>query len=131
MYAMANAEEPARAFKTAWFTKAARKARIKDDELCEALEEIREGQADDLGGGVFKKRLNKNMHRSIILAKGGRYWIYEFLFAKKDQANIDDEDLADFRTLAKTYATLSEKQIAQLLEDKDLTEICHGDEKRI
>ncbi|ACB95129.1 protein of unknown function DUF1044 [Beijerinckia indica subsp. indica ATCC 9039] len=85
------------------------------------------GQADDLGGGVFKKRLNKNRHRSIILAKGGRYWIYEYLFAKKDRANIEDDELEDFRTLAKSYATLTEKQIAQLLEDKDLTEICHGD----
>ena len=71
------------------------------------------------------------MHRSHVLAKGGRYWIYEFLFSKKDQANIDDKDLADFRALAKKYAALSEKQIAQLLEDKDLTEICHGDEKQV
>jgi hypothetical protein len=39
--------------------------------------------------------------------------------------------LDDFRTLAKKYAALSEKQIAQLLEDKDLTEICNGDEKQV
>jgi hypothetical protein len=120
---MANAEETARAFKTAWFAKAARKARIKDDELCEAIKDVIKGQADDLGGGVFKKRLNKNMHRSIILAKGGRYWIFQFLFAKKDQANINSEDLEDFRTLAKKYAALSEGQVAQLLKDKDLMEI--------
>ena len=126
---MIDGDEAARAFKTAWFAKAARKARIKDDELCEAIEDVRKGQADDLGGGVFKKRLNKNMHRSIILAKGGRYWIYAFLFSKKDQANIEDGDLDDFRTLAKQYATLSESKIAQFLEDKDLMEICHGDEK--
>jgi hypothetical protein len=50
---------------------------------------------------------------------------------KKNQANIDDEDLQDFRALAKKYAALSEKQIAQLLEDKDLTEICHGEEAQI
>jgi hypothetical protein len=122
-----DAEETTRTFKTAWFTKAARKAHIKDEDLCEAIEEVRRGQADDLGGGVFKKRLNKNMHRSIILAKGGRYWIYEFLFAKKDQANIDSVDLEDFRTLAKTYATLSETRIAQILEDGDLMEICNGE----
>lgn len=67
------------------------------------------------------------MHRSIILAKGGRYWIYEYLFAKKDRANIEDHELEDFRALAKSYAVLSEKQVAQLLEDKDLMEICHGD----
>lgn len=86
------------------------------------------GQADDLGGGVFKKRLNRNMHRSIILAKGGRYWIYQYLFAKKDRANIGDDELEDFRILAKSYATLSEQQIARLLQDSDLTEICHAGE---
>lgn len=126
---MLDADETMRTFKTAWFSKAARKARIKDGELCEAIQEVMKGQADDLGGGVFKKRLNKNMHRSIILAKGGRYWIYEYLFAKKDRANIENDELEDFRTLAKSYATLSDKQIARLLEDKDLTEICHGDKK--
>jgi hypothetical protein len=126
---MADVEEPTRTFKTAWFSKAARKARIKDGELCKAIQEVMDGQADDLGGGVFKKRLNKNMHRSIILAKGGRYWIFEYLFAKKDRANIEDDELDDFRILAKNYSTLNAQQIARLLEDKDLTEICHGNEK--
>lgn len=60
-----------RAFKTAWFAKAARKARILDDALCEAVRAVMAGQADDLGGGVWKKRLDKNRHRSIVLAKGG------------------------------------------------------------
>lgn len=118
-----------RIFKTAWFSKAARKARIRDDELCEAIQEVMKGQADDLGGGVFKKRLNRNMHRSIILAKGGQYWVYEYLFAKKDRANIEDDELEDFRTLAKSYAMLNEEQLAKLLEDEDLREICDGDEK--
>ena len=59
-----------RAFKTAWFSKAARKARIGDPALLAAIREVIQGQADYLGGGVFKKRLNKNMHRSIVLGKG-------------------------------------------------------------
>lgn len=42
-------------------------------------------QADDLGGGVFKKRLNKNMHRSIVQTKGGRHWIFAYLAAKKTE----------------------------------------------
>jgi hypothetical protein len=71
MELMADTEEPARAFKTAWFAKAARKALINDEELCEAIAEVRLGQADDLGGGVFKKRLDKNRSRSIVLAKDG------------------------------------------------------------
>ena len=117
-----------RVFKTAWFSKSARKARIQDRELCEAIWEVMIGQADDLGGGVFKKRLSQNMHRSIILAKGGNFWIYQYLFAKKDRANIAVDELGDFRILAKNYAALNEKQIKQLLERKDLTEICDGDE---
>jgi len=62
------------------------------------------GQADDLGRGVFKKRLGKDLYRSIIIAKGGRYWVYSYLFAKKDRANIRDDELADFRELAALYA---------------------------
>src|ERR1700746_1128310 len=122
-------QQAPRYFKTAWFAKAATKLGLSEADLCKAIHQIASGQANDLGGGVFKKRLNKNMHRSIILAKGGRYWIYEYLFAKKDRANIEDDEREDFRILAKSYAALDEKQIAQLLEDKDLMEICHGDEK--
>ncbi|WP_238254418.1 type II toxin-antitoxin system RelE/ParE family toxin [Methylorubrum podarium] len=114
-----------RAFKTAVFARSARKARIGDAELCQALREVMAGQADDLGGGVFKKRLNKNMHRSIILAKGGRHWVYEYLFAKKDRDNIDDDELRDFKLLAKAYASLNRAQIDRLVSDKDLLEICN------
>lgn len=86
-----------------------------------------QGQVNDLGGGVFKKRLNDNMHRSIIIAKGGRYWVYEYLFAKKDRENIADNELAGFRALAKAYAALTERQVEKLLQHKDLMEICHDD----
>ena len=114
-----------RAFKTSWFSKVAKKARIKDSDLCEAIQQVIDGQAVDLGGGVFKKRLNDNKHRSIILAKGGCYWIYEYMFAKKDRDNIEDNELADFRKLAKLYSELSTNQIDQLVKDKSLIEICH------
>lgn len=126
---MPEVAKATRTFKTAWFAKAARKSRITDKELCAAIQEVMKGQADDLGGGVFKKRLSKNMYRSIILAKGGRYWFYTYLFAKKDRANIDDNELSDFRTLARGYAALTETALAQLLRDNDLMEICHGHEK--
>lgn len=84
-----------------------------------------QGQADDLGGGVFKKRLNNNHHRSIILAKAGRIWVYEYVFAKKDRSNIDDDELASFRKLAKNYASLTSKQLNQLITDNYFIEICH------
>ncbi len=89
-----------RVFKTAWFAKASKKAHIADEELCSAISQVKLGQADDLGGGVYKKRLGKNQYRSIVIAKGGRYWVYTYLFAKKDRANIDEGDLVLLRGLA-------------------------------
>jgi len=116
---------PGRVFKTAWFSKAARKARIADAELCTAMRPVMAGQADDLGGGVFKKRLGKNLYRSIVVAKGGRYWVYEYLFAKKDRDNIEDDDLARFRKIAKAYETLTEQQVDELIEECSWMEICN------
>ncbi|MDP2825356.1 MAG: type II toxin-antitoxin system RelE/ParE family toxin [Sulfuritalea sp.] len=120
-----------RTFKTAWFAKAARKVHITDKELCEAIEEVMLGQADDLGGGVFKKRLNSNMHRSIILAKGERYWIYQYLFAKSDRENIDDDELVEFRKLAKVYEKLTADKVKELMDDGELTEICNGNKTKV
>lgn len=86
-----------------------------------------QGQADDLGGGVFKKRLNDNMHRSLILAKGGRYWVYAYLFAKKDRANIAHDELVEFRKLADIYARMTESEGEAGLRDGALLEICHDE----
>jgi hypothetical protein len=125
---MTEAEKTTRAFKTAWFSKAARKALIKDDALCEAIREVMKGQADDLGGGVFKKRLDRNRHRSIILAKGRHYWVYAYLFAKKDRSNIDESELAAFRQFAGLYARKSDSEIERELAAKELVEICNDRE---
>jgi hypothetical protein len=114
-----------RAFKTARFSKDAKKAKITDVELCQAIEQVLLSQVDDLGGGVFKKRLNDNLHRSIILAKGGKYWVFEYLFAKKDRANIENDELLAFRLLANSYAGLTQLQVNQLLLNGDFVEICH------
>jgi hypothetical protein len=113
-----------RVFKTVWFSKAAKKAHIPDSELCAAIRQVMLGQADDLGGGVFKKRLGQNRYRSIILAKGGRYWVFEYLFAKKDRANIADNELAGFprarQALRGPDGTTSDPVAREELLDGDL-----------
>ena len=125
---MANRlNEQLRVFKSAWFAKAVRKARISDDELCEAIQQVLIGQCDDLGGGVYKKRLSKNQYRSIIISRSGIYWVFEYLFAKNDRANIDSGDLDDFRKLAKAYAALSTSQIEGFVVRGDVVEICDNE----
>jgi len=121
---MANgASDRIRFFKTKWFSREARKALISDRELCSAIRQVMLGQAVDLGGGVFKKRLGKNLYRSILVAKGRRYWVYVYLFAKKDQANIRPDELRAYRKAAAIYLGLSEDEIAAIVKQKLLSEI--------
>lgn len=114
-----------RVFKTRDFNGRAAKSGISDAQLCRALQEVRKGQADDLGGGVWKKRLNENRHRSIILAKGSHYWVYQFLFAKQNQDNITQKELVAFRKLAKIYEGLNPEQVQRLVDGREFMEICH------
>jgi hypothetical protein len=121
-----------RAFKTAWFSKHAIKAGIDDHKLCQAIDEMNAGQWDaDLGGNVFKKRLNDNRHRSIVLSKTDAYWFFTFLFAKADQENISKDELKGFKKLAKDYSLYSDKDIKIGLENKDLMEICDDCTKKV
>ncbi|WP_242171768.1 MULTISPECIES: type II toxin-antitoxin system RelE/ParE family toxin [unclassified Pseudomonas] len=117
-----------RLFKTRHFADSASKAWVCDSELREAFGQMLKGQADNLDGGVWKKRLNQNRHRSIVLARGRHYWVYQLLFAKQDQSNISQKDLIAFRAMAKTYEALSEIQVQQLLDLKEFVEIYHDQE---
>jgi hypothetical protein len=89
------------------------------------------GQAVDLGGGVFKKRLDKNRSRAIIVAKGGRYWVYAYIFAKQDRANISESELDEFHQVADLYARKTDADIAKELNLNELVEICRDHEIEI
>jgi hypothetical protein len=82
------------------------------------------GQADDLGGGVFKKRLANNQYRSIILARGGDFWAYQCLFAKQNRANIEDDELSAFRLLAKQQGAMTQVQTEAQVAGGLWIEIC-------
>ncbi|GAB7540760.1 type II toxin-antitoxin system RelE/ParE family toxin [Cupriavidus sp. 8B] len=114
-----------RVFKTSWFSKAAGKAGIDDAELCGTAQGLQQGQGDDLGGGVWKARLNKNRHRTIVLHKVEKRWIFTYLFAKKDRENISVKELEGSKKLSRDYAAASLSQIAGLLDQGELLEICH------
>jgi hypothetical protein len=58
-----------RVFKTSHFGRQAKDAGISDGALCDAAAELQKGQGNRLGGGVWKKRLDKNRQRAIVLSK--------------------------------------------------------------
>lgn len=93
-----------------------------------AVAEVAKGQANDLGGGVWKKRLSDNRHRSIILTKSSTFWVYEFLFAKADSDSISAAGLTALRKIAADYAdTLTDQLVAQLTKNHGWKEICNAE----
>ena len=62
------------------------------------------------------------------MQEGGRYWVYAYLFAKKDRANINDDELANLRAVAGLYARKTDADIAKEILFEELAEICHDQE---
>lgn len=58
-----------------------------------------------------------------MLAKGGKLWVFAFLYGKKDRANIDPDELAAFRKLAQVYARISTSELEQALNEGELLEL--------
>lgn len=62
LHSMKESDRPApkpRTFKTRWFAKEATKEGITDAQLCKAMDQVRNGQANRLGAGVFKNALGR------------------------------------------------------------------------
>lgn len=115
-----------RVFKTKWFNKAAEDAGVSDAEICQVAQALIGGQGDNLGGNVWKKRLDRNTKRGIVINKVGRFWVFVFLFAKKDRENISNVELASFKKLAATYVDMTSGQIDAALAAGEFVEICNA-----
>lgn len=119
-------------FKNAWFERFARKQRITDVALIEAVRRAERGQIDaDLGGGVIKQRVARagqgksGGFRTIILYRQERRAFFVFGFAKNEQANIEE---VQFKKMAKELLALSNEQMALLIERGRFSEVDDGEE---
>jgi hypothetical protein len=122
-----------RVFKSKRFARFARKERIGDARLCEAVNDAEQGLIDaDYGGGVIKQRIARpnegksGGYRSIILFRRAARSFFVYGFAKNEQANIDESDERDFKELARKLLAASEEDLKKLLERGEFVEVqCH------
>lgn len=124
-----------RIFKNAWFERFARKQRIADTALIDVVRRVERGQIDaDLGGGVIKQRVARvgqgksGGYRTIVLYRQEQRAFFIFGFAKSEQANIDDEEEAQFKKMAKELLALSDEQMTVLVEKGRFSEVEDGEE---
>lgn len=128
-----------RIFKNKWFVKFARKEGISDTKLWETLKEVESGRIDaDYGGGVIKKRLARpnegksGGYRSIILYRQNDKAFFVYGFAKSERKNIDEDEERAFKDLARLTFSLSEEQLAKLVEKGAYKEVkCDDSEKNL
>jgi hypothetical protein len=119
-----------RIFKNAWFGRFARREKIKDAVLKDAIARAERGIIDaELGGGVIKQRIARpgqgrsGGYRSIIIFQKGERAIFVYGFAKSDREDIEPDELVGFKKLAKEWFTLSDQKIDAMIKNQELTEI--------
>ncbi|WP_448970192.1 type II toxin-antitoxin system RelE/ParE family toxin [Neisseria sp.] len=119
-----------RIFKNQWITKFAKKHKISDSELLEAVERADNGLIDaDLGGGVIKQRIARQGqgrsggYRSLIFFRRGERAFFMTAFAKNDRENITNKELAELKKAADIILAMTETDIEQAKLNGTFTEI--------
>lgn len=125
-----------RVFTTKVFARFARKERIDDRQLCEAIARAERGLVDaDLGGNLIKQRVARSGrgrsggYRTVVAFRVSQRSVFLYGFAKSERDNIDDRELADLKKLARHYLGYSDAQIAMALEQTELREVMCDDQE--
>jgi hypothetical protein len=125
-----------RTFITRWFGRFARKEKVSEQALREAVRRAERGQIDaDLGGGVIKQRVARRGqgrsggYRMILLYRAGSRAIFAYGFAKSGKEDLDPGEREAYRELAKVYLGLAEDAIDAHVANGSLKEITDHDEE--
>lgn len=123
-----------RIFRTKWFTRYARRERISDHSLVEAIERAERGIVDaDLGGGVIKQRVARagqgrsSGYRVLVAYRSGERTVFLYGFAKNERENIEDDELATLRDIAAGWLEADDKGLERALDMGFLQEINYGE----
>ena len=119
-----------RVFTTKVFARFARKERLDDSRLCEAIMRAERGSIDaELGGNLIKQRVARpgggrsGGYRTVIAYRVSQRSVFLYGFAKSERDNIDDRELDDLKKLASQYLGYSDAQLATALGQAELREV--------
>ena len=126
-----------RVFVTKVFARFARRERLDDERLCEAITRAERGLVDaDLGGHLIKQRVARpgggrsGGARTVIAHRAARRSVFLYGFAKSERDNIDDRELDDLKKLAKQFLSYTGEEIAMAVKQAELKEISYDDQEK-
>ena len=121
-------------FKTKAFDKWAKKERLKNTELIQAINEIEKGLVDaDLGSGIYKKRISQNNRgksacaRSFIAYKAAQKAFFLYGFPKNARSNITEKETQALKRMAKEVLNYSHNQLERLIKNQELMRVKDDD----
>lgn len=124
-----------RIFKTRWFTRFARRERITDGSLSEAIARAEQGLIDAELGGVIKQRVARpgrgrsSGYRLLVAYRAKHRAVFLYGFAKRERENIDPDELVTLREIAGRWLAADAKHIAQALDEGILEEVAYDEKK--
>jgi hypothetical protein len=125
-----------RIFTTKWLARFARRERITDESLREAIERAERGLVDaDLGGGVIKQRVARSGqgrsggYRMLVAYRAGARAVFLYGFAKNERENIGSDELLTLREIGAAWLAADAARIAQALKDEALQEVADDEDE--
>ena len=125
-----------RLFKTKWFMRYAKRERIGDSNLCDAIDRAERGLVDaDLGGGIIKQRVARTGQgrsggfRLLIGYRSGNLAVFLYGFAKNERDNIKPDELESLREIGTAWLEAKKEQLEYAIEEGILGEVSYGGKK--
>lgn len=125
-------------FKTKEFARLARKNRVSDEDLREAVRRAEEGLIDAvIGAHLIKQRVAREGggrsggYRTIIFIKEKDRAVFLYMFEKSQQANLTKLEEEAYRDFAKVLAGIDNEAFTNLVEQRNWKEIEYGHEKAV
>jgi hypothetical protein len=125
-----------RIFKTKHFSRFARRMKISDASLREAVGRAERGLVDaDLGGGVIKQRVARpgqgrsGGFRVLLAYRAKTRSVFLFGFAKSTQGNVEDDELETAQEIARLWLEADGKALAEALAEGIIQEVDDGKEE--
>ncbi len=124
-----------RVFKTKWVARFARRERLSDAGLAEAVARAVRGAIDaDLGGGLIKQRVARGGggrsggYRMMLAFRRHDRAIFIYGFAKSERENIEPDELLSLREIAAAWLAADMEQVMRSVAAGVLVEVPSDDE---
>jgi len=126
-----------RLFKTKWFVRYARRERLNDQNLRDAIGRAERGLVDaDLGGGIIKQRVARTGagrsggFRLLIAYRSGNRAVFLYGFAKSEQDNIGADDMETLREIGAAWLAAKKERLEHAIKEGLLKEFDNEDKKK-